>query len=84
MSRKPELFNVLTNRNNNARTGANLKETTLNTENVNVTTFGKLFYHDWETVQFRPKSRSLRCRKSQKNHGNSARSDERQARSIRR
>ena len=43
MSRKPEPVNVLSNRNNNARTGANLHETTLNTENVNVTTFGKLF-----------------------------------------
>ena len=43
MSHEPELFDVLTNRNNNARTGANLRETTLNTENVNVTSFGKLF-----------------------------------------
>ena len=43
MSHEPELFDVLTNRNNNARTGANLRETTLSTENVNVTSFGKLF-----------------------------------------
>jgi hypothetical protein len=43
MPRKPELFDVLTNRNDNARTGANLRETTLNTANVNVTRFGKLF-----------------------------------------
>ena len=34
---------VLTNRNNNARTGAYLNETILKPENVNVTTFGKLF-----------------------------------------
>ncbi len=34
---------VLTQHNNNARTGANLEETTLNTSNVAVGTFGKLF-----------------------------------------
>ncbi len=37
---------VLTQHNNNARTGANLRETTLNTANVNVSTFGKLFTRD--------------------------------------
>jgi hypothetical protein len=35
--------NVLTQHNNNARTGANLQETLLNTSNVNVAQFGKLF-----------------------------------------
>ena len=35
--------NVLTQHNNNARTGANLSETILKTSNVKVTTFGKLF-----------------------------------------
>jgi hypothetical protein len=34
---------VTTNRNDLARTGANLSEATLNTSNVNVTQFGKLF-----------------------------------------
>src|SRR5688572_13079029 len=34
---------VTTNRNDLARTGANLAEPTLNTTNVNVTQFGKLF-----------------------------------------
>ena len=34
---------VLTQHNNNQRTGANLNETTLNTSNVNVTQFGLLF-----------------------------------------
>ena len=34
---------VLTNRYNNARTGANMAEKVLNTQNVNVQTFGKLF-----------------------------------------
>ena len=34
---------VLTNRYNNARTGANMAEKLLDTENVAVTTFGKLF-----------------------------------------
>jgi hypothetical protein len=34
---------VLTQHNNNARTGANLNESILTTENVNVTMFGKLF-----------------------------------------
>ena len=35
--------NVLTNRNGNTRTGAYLAERRLNTDNVNVDTFGKLF-----------------------------------------
>ena len=38
--------NVLTQHNNNARTGANLLETTLTTANVNATQFGKLFTRD--------------------------------------
>ena len=37
------LVNVLTNRNGNARVGAYLEEKQLNTDNVNVDTFGKLF-----------------------------------------
>src|SRR5712671_6309952 len=37
--------NVLTHQNDNARTGANVNETILNTTNVNKTTFGKLFYY---------------------------------------
>ena len=39
-------LNMLTQHNDNARTGANLRETTLNTANVNVKTFGKLFTRD--------------------------------------
>lgn len=38
-----EPVNVLTQHNNNARTGANLNETTLNTSNVNAAQFGKLY-----------------------------------------
>jgi hypothetical protein len=37
--------NVLTQHNNNARTGANLSETILTTSNVDVNSFGKLFTH---------------------------------------
>jgi hypothetical protein len=37
---------ILTQRYNNARTGTNLAETTLNLSNVNVETFGKLFSRD--------------------------------------
>ena len=37
--------NVLTQHNDNARTGANLSETILTTSNVNASAFGKLFTH---------------------------------------
>jgi len=36
-------LNILTHHNDNQRTGANLQETILNTSNVNMTQFGKLF-----------------------------------------
>lgn len=39
----PAPLTVLTQHNDNARTGANLRETILNTANVNVKTFGKLW-----------------------------------------
>ena len=39
----PAPLNVLTQHNDNARTGANLRESVLNTQSVNVKTFGKLF-----------------------------------------
>lgn len=39
-------INVLTHHNDNRRTGANLKETILNTANVNSKQFGKLFSRD--------------------------------------
>lgn len=39
----PGQVSVLTNRNDNARTGANLNETQLTTSNVNASLFGKLF-----------------------------------------
>jgi len=42
----PAPLNLLTQHNDNARTGANLRETILNTSNVNVKTFGKLWTRD--------------------------------------
>jgi len=44
--RAPAPLNMLTQHNDNARTGANLHETILNTANVNVKTFGKLWTRD--------------------------------------
>src|SRR5882724_10497588 len=38
--------NVVTQHNDNARTGANLRETTLHTHNVSPGTFGKLFEYN--------------------------------------
>ena len=43
-TRQPMAVHVLTNRYNSARTGANMAETLLDTKNVAVTTFGKLFH----------------------------------------
>ena len=42
----PAPLYMLTQHNDNARTGANLRETVLNTSNVNVKTFGKLWTRD--------------------------------------
>lgn len=42
----PAQVSVLTQHNDNARTGANLNETVLNASNVSVTRFGKLFARD--------------------------------------
>ena len=43
---------VWTNHNDNARTGANLLETQLNTATVNATSFGKLFSHAVDAMAF--------------------------------
>lgn len=42
------MVNVLTQRSDTSRTGANVNEVTLNTSNVNQTRFGKVFTRDMD------------------------------------